>query len=342
MGGGGLTILERRKIMLKNILRFTGVLCLSLMMLGVYQTGFAKEVVLYSSNQSDLIDMVSQGFERKTGIKVSAVRTGTGEAMKRIQAEKDNPLGDLFWSGDIAILDNAKKFFMPYKSPEAKGLPAQYIEKDNLWTSTNLHIMIVMYNKKLVSEQEKPESWADLLTPKWKGKIAMANPEKSGSAYAKVYGIYKLYGWDGLKKFIANAKILDSASLIWKGTAEGEYPIGMTIEYAAYRYIAGGSKDVGIIYPQEGAFAAPEGTAIIKDCKHPEEAKAFVDYLLSKDVEKEIFEKHYRRPARPDVVASVGLPKINDIKLFKGFDPIESSTLAKEILKQWKEIILSR
>jgi iron(III) transport system substrate-binding protein len=310
--------------------------------MGAPQKGISKEVVLYSSNQSDLIDMVSQGFEKKTGIKVSAVRMGTGEAMKRIQAEKDNPLGDLFWSGDIAVLDAAKAYFMPYRSPEAKGLPSHYIEKDSLWTSTNVHIMIIMYNKKLVSEQEKPKGWADLLTPKWKGKVVMANPEKSGSAYAKVYGLYKLYGWDGLQKLLANAKILDSASLIWKGTAEGEYPIGMTIEYAAYRYIAGGSKDVGIIYPQEGAFAAPEGTAMIKNCKHPEEAKAFTDYLLSREVEKEIFEKHYRRPARPDVVASVGLPKISEINLLKAFDSIESSSLEKEILKQWKEMILRR
>jgi ABC-type Fe3+ transport system substrate-binding protein len=68
----------------------------------------------------------------------------------------------------------------------------------------------------------------------------------------------------------------------------------------------------------------------------------FLDYLLSKEVEKEIFEKHYRRPARPDVVISGGLPKISDIKLMKGFDPLEANRLEKEILKQWKEIVLSK
>jgi len=303
---------------------------------------WAREVVLYSSNQSDLIDMVSQGFEKKSGIKVSAVRMGTGEAMKRVQAEKDNPLGDLFWSGDVAVLDGAKKFFAPYRSPESKVLPPQYVEKDALWTATNVHIMIIMYNKKLVSEQEKPQTWSDLFNPKWKGKIVMASPEKSGSSYAQVYGLYKLYGWDGLKKLIANAKVLDSSSLIYKGTAEGEYPIGLTMEYAAYRYVAGGSKEVGIIYPQDGAFAAPEGAALIKGCKHPEEAKMFFDYLLSQEVEKEIFEKFYRRPARPDVVASVHLPRMSEIKLLKEFDPVEAKALEKEILKQWKEIILSK
>ena len=258
------------------------------MIMGFYEMGFAKEVVLYSSNQPELIEMVSRGFEGKTGIKVSAVRLGTGEAMKRIQAEKDNPLGDVFWSGDVAVLDNAKTNFMSYKSPEAKVLPPNYVEKDGLWTSTNVHIMIIMYNKKLVSESEKPHAWKDLFLPKWKGKIVMANPEKSGSAYAQVYGLYKLYGWEGLKKLIANAKILDSSSLIYKGTAEGEYPLGITMEYAAYRYIAGGSKEVGIIYPQDGAFDAPEGAAIIKNCKHPEEAKCFLTTPVQRCGERDL------------------------------------------------------
>jgi iron(III) transport system substrate-binding protein len=328
--------------MAKILLKIVIIMCVPVVSTGFFQTALAKEVVLYSSNQPELIELVSRGFEAKTGMKVSAVRLGTGEAMKRIEAEKENPLGDVFWSGDVAVLDNAKSYFMSYKSPEAKVLPANYVEKDNLWTSTNVHIMIIMYNKKLASESEKPLAWKDLFLPKWKGKIVMANPEKSGSAYAQVYGLYKLYGWDGLKRLIDNAKILDSSSLIYKGTAEGEYPLGITMEYAAYRYIAGGSKDVGIIYPQDGAFDAPEGAAIVKNCKHPEEAKMFFDYLLSKDVEKEIFEKHYRRPARPDVVISEGLSKMSEIKLMRGFDPLEANRLEKQILKEWKEIILNK
>ncbi len=71
----------------------------------------AAEIVLYSSNPSELIDRVSKGFEGKTGIKVSVVRLGTGEAMKRIAAEKDKPLCDVFWSGDVAVLENAKENF---------------------------------------------------------------------------------------------------------------------------------------------------------------------------------------------------------------------------------------
>jgi iron(III) transport system substrate-binding protein len=302
----------------------------------------AAEVVLYSSNPSELIDMVSKGFEEKTGIKVSAVRLGTGEAMKRIAAEKEMPLCDVFWSGDVAVLENAKENFQPYRSPEAAVLPAGYVEKDARWTASNAHVMVIMVNKALVKGADMPKTWKDLFAPQWKGKVVMANPEKSGSAYAQAYGIYKLYGMGGIQQLIGNAKILDSSSLIYKGVAAGEYPLGVTMEYAAHRYIEGGDKNVGIIYPTDGAFMAPEALGIVKNCPHPADAKKFVDYLLSKKVVDEIFAKFSRRPARPDAAEVAGLPAVNKIPLLKSYDTMEANSLEKEILKKWKEIVLSR
>ncbi len=320
--------------------RFLGILSI-LAILSFTPAATAAEVVLYSSNPSELLDLISKGFEEKTGVKVSIVRLGTGEAMKRIAAEKDKPLCDVFWSGDVAVLENAKENFQPYRSPEAKVLPAGYVEKEARWTASNAHVMIIMVNKSLVKDQT-PKLWKDLFLPQWKGKVVMANPEKSGSAYAQVYGLYKLYGWEGLKKLIDNAKILDSSSLIYKGVAAGEYPLGITMEYAAHRYIAGGDKNVGIVYPADGAFMAPEATGIVKNCPHPAEAKKLVDYLISKPVVDEIFAKFSRRPARPDAGDTEGLPSLKKITLLKSFDPMEANTLEKELLKKWKEAVLSR
>jgi iron(III) transport system substrate-binding protein len=262
--------------------------------------------------------------------------------MKRIAAEKDKPLCDVFWSGDVAVLENAKENFQSYRSPEAAGLPAGYVEKDARWTASNAHVMVIMVNKALVKDADMPKTWKDLFAPQWKGKVVMANPEKSGSAYAQAYGIYKLYGAEGIQKLIGNAKILDSSSLIYKGVAAGEYPLGVTMEYAAHRYIEGGDKNVGIIYPADGAFMAPEALGIVKGCPHPAESKKFVDYLLSKKVVDEIFAKFSRRPARPDATEVAGLPAVNKIPLLKSYDTMEANALEKEILKKWKEIVLSR
>jgi len=310
--------------------------------LGMAVCASAKEVVLYSSNQPDMLDAISQDFESKTGIKLTVVRMGTGEAMKRIEAEKANPLCDVFWSGDVAVLDNAKANFASYKSPEAASLPASFVEKDHKWTAANMHLMVIMANTQLVPAADLPKSWKDLLDPKWKDKVVMANPLKSGSAYAQVYGLYKLYGWDGLTKLINNVKILDSSSLVYKGTAEGEFALGITMEYAAHRYVAGGAKNVRVIYPADGVIAAPEGTAIIAGCKHPEEAKALVNYLLSQPVVDSIFQKYFRRPARPDAVAVEGMPSLKELNMLKDFDPAEANALEKALLSKWKKLVLQK
>ena len=303
---------------------------------------WAGEVVLYSSNQPELLDVIAQGFKEKTGHTLTSVRMGTGEAMKRIAAERANPLCDVFWSGDLSVLDHAKADFASYKSPEAASLDAGMVEKDALWTASNTHLMVFMVNTSLIPEAEAPKSWAELLDPRWKGKIVMANPEKSGTAYAQVYGVYKMFGDEGLAKLVNNATILDSSSLVYKGTAEGEFPLGITMEYAAFRYVAGGNKDVKLIYPSDGVISAPEGAAMIKGCKHPEEAKQLMDYLLSKEVEDMIFKEYYRRPARPDAMVIEGLPATASLNILKSFDPAEASALQKTILPKWKKLVLNK
>ena len=302
----------------------------------------AEEVVLYSSNQPELLDVIAQGFKEKTGHTMTSVRMGTGEAMKRIAAERANPLCDVFWSGDLSVLDNAKADFESYASPETKNLPAGMVEEKALWAASNTHLMVFMVNTDLIPEAEMPKSWADLLDPRFKGKIVMANPDKSGTAYAQVYGVYKMFGDKGLEKLVSNATILDSSSLVYKGTAEGEFALGITMEYAAFRYVAGGNKKVKIVYPSDGVISAPEGAALIKGTKHSEAAKQLVDYLLSKDVEDMIFAKYYRRAARPDAAVIEGLPATASLNILKEYSPAEASAMKKEILAKWKKLVLNK
>ena len=327
---------------MKGLKQVAALAAVAMMAFGFTLPAQADEVVVYTSNQPELMDMIGQAFEKKTGHKMTVVRMGSGEAMKRIDAEKNNPLSDLFVGGDVAVLENAKANFQPYASPEAKGLPEGFVSKENLWAATNVHLMIIMVNTKLVAEKDMPKSWKDLLDPKWKDKVVIANPAKSGSAYAQVYGLYKLLGKDGLAKLIDNLKILDSSSLVYKGVAEGEFPVSITMEYAAYRYVAGGSDSVKIIYPADGTIFSPEGLAMVKGAKHPEATKALIDFMLSKDVEDTIFQKYYRRPGRTDAVAVQGLPAIKDVKLMTGISSMEADKMKKEILDTWKKIVLNK
>ncbi|MDR1684968.1 MAG: extracellular solute-binding protein [Desulfovibrio sp.] len=308
-----------------------------------FSTAFpaTADVVLYSSNQPELLDMVGKGFEQATGIQVTTVRLGTSAAVKRIAAEKNNPLADIFWSGDIAVLDAAKDNFAPYDSPEAQQLPPGCIDPEKRWTASNTQLMVLMVNTRLVKPADMPKSWSDILDPKWKDKVVMADPTKSGSAYAQLFGVYQIYGLDGLTGLANNARILDSSSLVYKGTAEGGFPVGITMEYAAYRYIAGGSGAVKIVYPSDGTISAPEGAALVAGSAHPQEARAFFDYLLSRQTVSEIFRKFYRRPARTDADDVEGLPSINTLKIVQN-NPAEANRMQKELLGKWREVVLNK
>jgi iron(III) transport system substrate-binding protein len=300
----------------------------------------AGKVVLYSSNKQEAIDLAVQMFKKKhSDISVSVVRAGSGALMKRIAAEKDNPLGDVFWSGGFGTLGAYKDNFQPYASPEAKGLKPEFIEPNNLWTGVNVHPMVIMYNSKFVNKEELPTKWSDLFDLKWKGKVVMGDPVKSSSTYIQAYGYNKLYGKEGLEKLAQVVKNVPSTSMVYKGVAMGEYALGITMEYAAYSYIAGGQKEIGIIYPEDGSFLSPEGVVLIKGAKNDAEAKLLYDFFCSKEAQEALFVKSFRRPTRGDIEVEklTKLPSMSSIK-YIDIDQAKAAADHPTLTETWGEI----
>jgi iron(III) transport system substrate-binding protein len=233
--------------------------------------------------------------------------------------------------------------FQPYESAQAKDIPAQFKGPDLLWVGSNAHVMILMVNNKQLKGATAPKSWTDLFAPAWKNKIIMGDPATSGSAYDQVYGIYQLFGADGLKKLAANVVISKSSAQVYKSVANGEYPIGITMEYAAYSYVAGGQKEIELVYPQEGAFVAPEAVAIIKNPKNgAAAAQQLYDVLLSKEVQEAELIQNFRRPTRSDIDVSklTKLPNLSNIKVV-GTDPAKAAADYKVVIDLWKDALKS-
>ena len=299
-----------------------------------------KKVVLYSSNKQSAIDLTVNMFKQKyPDIEVSVVRAGSGALMKRIAAEKDNPLGDVFWSGGFGTLGAYKDYLAPYVSPESKGLQKQFIEKNNLWTGVNVHVMVIMYNTKLVDKNELPKKWTDLFDPKWKDKVVIGDPKTSSSAYLQVYGLYKKFGEEGLSKLLKVAKELNDASAIYRGVGMGEYPLGITMEYSAYDYVAGGAKEIGLAYPEDGTFLSPEGVVLIKGSKNINEARLLYDFYCSKEAQEALLKESFRRPTRSDIEIDkiVKLPSLKAIKIME-IDQEEATKDFDTVTKLWDKI----
>jgi iron(III) transport system substrate-binding protein len=288
----------------------------------------------------EAINTVVDEFNKKyPGIKIAPVRGSTGAMMQRIKAEAANPRADIFWSGGFPALGAYREYFTSYRSGEAAGVAANFRGPDDLWLGTNAHVMVIMVNKRALKGDPMPRTWSDLADPRWKDRLVIGDPEKTSSSYATLWGINETLGSGLLKGIARNATMVSTASQVYEGVAKGEFAVGMTMEYAAQEYVAGGQKDIQIVYPTEGTFIAPEGMALVKNSKNPEEAKKFFDFLASKPTEELLARKFYRRPIRDDIDTTLmGLPRIGAIKV-QPLDDAKATAQQPAFLASWKETV---
>ncbi len=283
-----------------------------------------QKLVVYTSNESTLNDLVFGAFKKQTGIEVEPVSAGSGVVMRRLQAEKAHPLGDIVWGVSRSLLQTNKAYFQAYASKNKDATPAEYRDPDDLWIGNNLHLLVILQNTKLVPDGQGPKGWADLLDAKWKGKIAFTDPANSGSAYATVTMLVDMWGggdagWKKVGALFKNLKVLNRSSLVFQGVGNGEYPLGISLEYAGPLWAKGGAP-VKVVYPADGTTASMEGVAIVKGGPNTENAKKFVDFINAKETREMILKATFRRPTRSDLDLSKlpgGLPPMSAVKLVK-------------------------
>lgn len=303
-----------------------------------FAQGAAGTVVLYTSNNAQAVDAVlGVAKDKQAKLKISTITGGSGQLLRRIEAEAAKPQADLFWSSSANTLGAFKPLFEPYASPEAAAIPAALRQPENLWTASNVHLVVAMVNKNQLGGKPAPKTWKELLDPAFKGKIIIADPANSSTAYTILWGVEKLLGPDGLKALAANLTVSSAASTVLRSVGQGEYPIGLTFESNAYAYVAGGQREISLVYPSEGTFSTPEFQVLVKGAPGGATAKAAYDLMLSKEAQIALLENAFRRPSRSDIDVSkhVELPAMDSVKIF-GIDEDEAAAKRDEFLKRWQ------
>jgi iron(III) transport system substrate-binding protein len=302
-------------------------------------------LVVYSANDANLNRFVFEAFTKETGVTVEPVEAGSGVVFRRIASERERPLGDIVWGVSRALLQANRGLLAPYASVNKEAIPAQFRDKDDLWIGNNLHLLVILQNTNLVAAEVAPKSWADLLDPHWKGRIAFTDPANSGSAYTNLTMLVDLWGggeagWDKVAKLLANTKVLNRSTLVFQGVGNGEFPLGISLEYAGLLWASNGAP-VRVIYPEDGTVAQMEGVGIIRNGPHPEAAKKFVDFINRRDVRESILRFAFRRPARQDLDLSKlpgQMPQLESVKLVS-YDEDAWTARRSETLQKIQDII---
>ncbi len=301
----------------------------------------AGAVVIYTSNSAQAVDAVKEVVERaRPPIRISTITGGSAQLLRRIAAEASRPQADLFWSSSANTLGDFRALFQPYRSPEAAAIPDSLRQPEDLWTATNIHVVVAMVNRNQLGRLALPQSWADLLDPAWKGKIIIADPLNSSTGYTILWGVEKLLGTEGLRRLAANLRVSSSAPAVLRGVAQGEYAVGLTFESNAYGYVAGGQREIRLVYPSDGTFISPEFQALIKDAPAGATARRAFDMLISKATQTALLEAAYRRPSRSDIDVAklVELPDMASIRVFPT-DETEAAAKRADFIARWQAIV---
>ena len=306
-----------------------------------------NRLVVYCPHPIAFINPLVEEFEKSSGVKVEVIAAGSGELLKRVESEKANPLGDIFWGGSLNTMKPKADLFENYTSVNEEHIQPAFKNVEGPLTRFTDIPSVIMVNTNLIGDI-KVEGYEDLLNPALKGKIATADPSKSSSSYEHLVNM--LYamgngnpdnGWTYVEKLCSNldGKLLSGSSAVYKGVADGEYTVGLTFEEGGAKYVADGAP-VKLVYMKEGVISKPDGIYIIKNAKHMENAKKFIDFITSKEAQTLITQKLHRRSVRDDVPAPQGLQDKSTINIIQDDETVVNQN-KKAWLDKFKDIFTS-
>ena len=302
------------------------------------------KVIWYTSVDLPLAEKVAKSFEAKyPGITVRVERTGAERVFQRIGQEYASNIHAV----DVANSSDAAHFIVWKKGglleaylPEdvAKFYPAEHKDPDGNFASFRVWVCIIAYNTNLVKKEDAPKSFADLLDPKWKGKIVKAHPGYSGTIMTATYQMQRDLGWPYLEKLAAqNVMQVQSSADPPKRLALGERAVMADgNEYNIFQILEKNGP-VAPVYATEGSPLIVGPTGMFKAAPSPNAAKLFCNYSFSPECQQLIIDVGGLRSMHPQTKEKAGRTPFKDIKTMKD-DPAAVEKMSDEIKQHYSKI----
>ncbi|MFZ2093802.1 MAG: extracellular solute-binding protein [Pseudolabrys sp.] len=301
------------------------------------------KIAFYSALELNISEKLARAFEaRYPGIAARVERSGAERIFQRIGQEQGSNINavDLVCSTDPAhfIFWKRKDWIAPYVTEDmAKNLPHEQINPDGTSATVCAWFSVIGYNTDLVKPPDAPKSYADLLDPKWKGKIAKGHPGYSGAILTATYQISRDLGWSYFEKLAQqNVLQLQSAAEPPRKIAAGERAVQADgNDYSLLLYKDAG-RPVEVVYASEGTPQIIVETGIFRSSTHPNAARLFQQFLFSVEGQQ-IFIDFAHRSFHAQVKDRPARPPLSAIKTMKS-DPAAVEAQSEEIKARYSKI----
>ena len=299
---------------------------------------------LYTSLDLVVAEKLARAFEaRYPGIAVRVERTGAERLFQRIQQEVESRIyaSDVVNTSDAAhcIVWKRNGWLAPYLPEDvARHFPKEHYDPEGMFVTSRVWLSPIGYNTNLVKRDEAPRSFADLLDPKWSGKIVKAHPSFSGTIMTATFQIVRELGWEYLEK-LARQRVLQiqSATDTPKKLALGERAVMADgTDYNLIQLKERGDP-VEVVYPTEGTPVITGPSAVFQHASNPNAARLFQSWLHSLEGQQLVVDFGRQHSVHALVKANPGGRNLDAIKLFKN-DPAGVEKMAEEITARYAKI----
>jgi iron(III) transport system substrate-binding protein len=281
------------------------------------------QVIYYTSTDLPVAEKLAKAFEAKySGIAVRVERTGAERVFQRIGQEYSSNIHavDVVNSSDAAhfIVWKRDGILAPYVPEDVASYPAEHKDADGQFASFRVWLSIIAYNTNLVKAEDAPKSFADLLDPKWKGKIVKAHPGYSGTIMTATYQMQRDLGWSWFEQLAKqNIMQVQSSADPPKKLDLGERAVMADgNEYNIFQLKEKG-RPVEPVYASEGSPLIIGPNGIFKSSPNPNAAKLFQSFCFSRDAQQLIVDVGGLRSVHPQTQEKPGRKPFKDIKTMK-------------------------
>lgn len=302
------------------------------------------QLTWYTSADLQLAEKVGKAFEQKfPGIRARVERAGGERIFSRVAQEYASGLHvvDAVSTGDAAqfLAWKRQKWLAPYVTDDvARYIPREHRDPDGLYATVRSSLCVIAYNTEMVRRDEAPRSFADLLDPKWKGKIVKAHPSYSGTIMTSTYQMVRELGWPYLEK-LAQQQVLQiqSATDTPKKIVLGERAIMADGNESNVLLLKEAGKPIEVVYAKEGTPSIVQPSAVFAAAPHPNAARLFQNYLFSVEGQALFVNIGGLRSLHALVKDKPGRTPLSAIKVWKD-DPAGVERDGEEIKRRYSEI----
>jgi iron(III) transport system substrate-binding protein len=301
------------------------------------------KVAFYSALDLPLSEKLAKGFEAKfAGVAVRVERSGAERIFQRIGQEQASHIN----AADVAVSTDAAHFvawkrsgwlapFVPQDA--AQHFAGEDRDPDGLYTTLCFSLSGLGYNTKLVKPEDAPKSFADLLDPKWKGRIVKAHPGYSGTILTTTYALAKTLGWSFYEKLAAQRVMqVQSAGDPPKKLALGERAVQADGVDAILDQLKEQGAPIEFVYAAEGTPLITTPGGVFQSAPNPNAARLFYAFLCTPEGQQ-IFVEANRHSPHPHVRPKAGRTPLSVVKLIRS-DPAAVEAESEEVKARYAKL----